>query len=115
MASEAERNFCPECGASRRPGESCQDRFHQCLALEYEDWTGYGSVHPLSVPAYMLQHPGQYSREGWLEARRLLAAFLAGQSPAEVRQRSRSRLDSGHRPWRMTGGEGVAPPAGAPR
>ena len=43
----------------------------------------------------------------------LLAAFLAGQSPAEVRQRSRSRLDSGHRPWRMTGGEGVAPPAGA--
>jgi len=108
----AETNICPACGATLAPGESCEERYHRCLAKEYEDWTGYGAVHNLSVPAYMLQHPGRYSREGWLEARRLLAAFLAGKPPAEVRQQNRARLDSGNRPWRMTGGEGVSPPAG---
>jgi hypothetical protein len=55
----------------------------------------------------MLQHPSRTSRAGWLEARRLLAAFLAGESPAEVRRQNRARLDSGRRPWRMTRGEAV--------
>ena len=111
MASAA-TNICPECGAAPAPGESCEERFHRCLALEYEDWAGYGAVHHLTVPAYMLQHPSRYSREGWLEARRLLAAFLAGESPAEVRKRNRARLEGGRRPWRMSGGEGIARPAG---
>lgn len=77
------------------------------------DRTGYGAIHHLTVPAYMLQHPSRYSREGWLEARRLLAAFLAGKAPAEVRRQSRVRLDRWQRPWRMSGGEGVSPPGAA--
>ncbi len=113
MPSDVGLNLCPECGAALDPGESCEERFHRCLALEYEDWTGYGAVHHLTVPAYMLQHPGRYSREGGLEARRLLAAFLSGKAPTTVRSQNRAHLDSGRRPWRMAGGEPVAPPAGA--
>lgn len=104
---------CPECGAAPAGGESCEERFHRCLALEYEDWAGYGAVHNLTVPAYMLQHPSRYSREGWLESRRLLVAFLAGEPPAAVKKQNRARLDSGSRPWRMTRGERISPPAGA--
>jgi hypothetical protein len=112
VTSEMASNVCPECGAALAPGESCEERFQRCLALEYEDWTGYGVVHHLTVPAYMLQHPSRYSREGRLEARHLLAAFLAGESPTAVRRQNRTRLDSGHRSWRMTRGAGVEAPAG---
>jgi len=113
MDSADKRPLCPECGAAPDGGESCEERFHRCLALEFEDSAGYGAVHNLTVPAYMLQHPSRYSREGWLESRRLLVAFLAGESPAAVRKRNRARLDSGNRPWRMTRGERISPPAGA--
>lgn len=111
--SANDANRCPECGAALAPGETCRDRFERCLALEFEDWAGYGAVHHLTVPAYILQHPGAYSRQGWLEARRLLSEFLvAGRSPAQVRRTGRERLDSGSRSWRMAGGEPMVLPPG---
>jgi hypothetical protein len=108
-----ELSVCPGSGAAVSSGEPCRGRFDRCLAKEFEDWTGYGEVHHLSVTAYMLQHPGDYSRDGWLEARRRLADYLlAGKPPAEVRRENRGRLDSGRRSWRMTRGGRVALPAG---
>ena len=105
---------CSECGALLSADESCAERFDRCLAKEFEDWTGYGAVHHLSVTCYWLQHPSRYSRQGWLEARGQLADYLmAGKAPAKVRAQNRQRLDSGRRAWHVTRGERVVLPEGA--
>jgi hypothetical protein len=53
---------------------------------------------------YYLQHPSLYSPAGLNEARKLLKEFVVqGASPAEVRQRNRTRVDSGQRNWKITG------------
>ncbi len=90
---------CPECGA---PEALCQSRFDEFLALEFSDPGGYGSVHNLTVAAYMVQHSSRLTREGWLFERSLLREFLAeGKSPALVRQESRAALDSGKRQFKI--------------
>lgn len=90
---------CPECGA---PDALCQSRFDEFLALEFSDPGGYGSVHNLTVAAYMVQHSSRLTREGWLFERSLLREFLIeGKSPALVRQESREALDSGKRPFKI--------------
>jgi hypothetical protein len=45
------------------------------MALEYENPSAYGAVHHLTVACYMLQH-NAYSRDVWLEARKMLAQFI---------------------------------------
>jgi hypothetical protein len=79
-----------------------------CLAKEFENPTTYGAVHHLTVACYMLQH-NEYSREGWLGTRHLLAQFInEGKTPAEVRQQNRHKLDSGQRKWRVTKGAKIS-------
>src|SRR5512143_2086082 len=96
---------CPQCGATCPAGETCQQRFEACLALEYENPGTYGAVHLLTVACYRLQH-NLYSRQGWLEARRLVAQNLhLGSSPVEIRKHNQSKLDSGQRKWSVTKGE----------
>ncbi len=96
---------CPLCHASLPSKQTCQDLFHQCLALEFEHPSTFGAVHHLTVLCYYLQH-NLYSHQGWLEGRRLLARFVQeGASPAEVRKQEGPRLQSGKRSWRVTGGE----------
>jgi len=74
------------------------------MALEYENPTAWGAVHHLTVACYMLQH-NAYARQVWLEAREMLAQFIqGGVTPAAMRVRNRSRLDSGHRAWSVTKG-----------
>jgi len=90
---------CPECGA---PDALCQSRFDEFLALEFSEPGSYGSVHNLTVAAYMVQHSSRLTREGWLFERSLLREFLVdGKSPAIVRQQSRGSLDSGKRPFNI--------------
>jgi hypothetical protein len=90
---------CPECGA---PDALCQSRFDEFLALEFSDAGGYGSVHNLTVAAYMLQHSSRLTREGWLFERSLLREFLIdGKSLALVRQESRAALNSGKRQFKI--------------
>lgn len=90
--------MCSECGAS---GNQCEERFHACLAKEFED-AGYGAVHHLTVSAYMLQHSSKLTREGWLYERDLLRDFLVNNKPpAKVRQQNRARLDSGRREFKI--------------
>ena len=90
---------CPECGA---PDALCQSRFDEFLALEFSDPGGYGSVHNLTVAAYMVQHSSRLTKKGWLFERSLLREFLIeGKSPALVRRESRQALDSGKRDFKI--------------
>ncbi len=94
---------CPECAAIWDEGKTCEDRFHQMLAWEWEDPRNL-AVHHLMVLGYHLQHPSLYSPEGLAQAQRLLVEFLeGGASPGEVRHRVRAEVDSGNRTWKNKG------------
>lgn len=97
---------CPQCGAVFPSGETCQDYFNTGQLIEVEN-PAYYAVHHLSVPCYMLQH-NIYSRPGWLAVRALLAEFMAGLTPAEVRRRNRQQWASGQRTWSITKGPKLA-------
>jgi hypothetical protein len=95
---------CPQCGAEYPSGGDCWDRFGLCMAKEFEDPDTWGAVHHLTVTCYMLQH-NAYSRDMWLEARKMLAEFVQeGVTPATMRKRIRSRFDSAQRNWSVTKG-----------
>lgn len=95
---------CPECGAANN---GCEDRFHECLAKEFEDVV-YGTVHHLTVAAYMLQHSSKLTREGWLHERNLLKGFLVeNKSPAYTRQQNKDLVDSGKRTFKIKSTDGV--------
>ncbi len=95
---------CPECGA---PGNLCQTRFDEFLALEFSD-PGYGAVHNLTVATFMLQHSSRMSREGWLYERDLLREFIIeGKSPSLIRKQVKDSVDSGKRTFTFKSKDGV--------
>jgi hypothetical protein len=94
---------CPECGA---PGSACEARFHEFLAMEFTD-PDFGAVHHLTVAAYMLQHSGHLSREGWLGMRQLLREFLIDNtSPTYIRQHNKDKVASGARSYKIKSATG---------
>ena len=94
---------CPECGASEI---ACKARFHECLAKEFED-SAYGTVHHLTVAAYMLQHSSKLTREGWLHERNLLKEFLVeSKTPAFIRKQNKDLVDSGKRAFKIKSADG---------
>lgn len=98
---------CAACGAPLTAGQSCADRFHILLALEFTN-RAYFAVHHLSVPAYLLQH-NHFSREGWLATRRLLRQFVDEQlTPEEARRQTRRTVGETQRYWRWTRGPKLA-------
>ena len=97
------KRACPECGAVREAGVTCQDHFHQMLFWEAED-PQRGEVHHIMVLCYHLQHPSLYSPEGLETGKRLLADFLIGNvTPEEARRRNRAQFDSWERTWKIKG------------
>ena len=95
-------DICPECGAPATAGLNCQSVFDECLVLEFTN-PDYGAVHHLTVAAYMLQHSSKLSREGWLEMRRLLVAFLVEEKPPVfMRKQNKDFVDSGKRNFKIT-------------
>jgi hypothetical protein len=83
---------CSLCGAQLGSDAQCQERFNQCLALEFTHPISFGAVHHLTVPCYLLQH-NQYSHQAWLEARKLLQLTLEQQfSPQQLRQYLQHKL-----------------------
>jgi hypothetical protein len=95
---------CPECGA---PETLCQSRFDEFLVLEFTD-AGYGAVHHLTVAAFMVQHSGKLTREGWLFERGLLREFLVeNKSPSFIRKQNEDVVDSGKRKFRIKSRTGV--------
>jgi len=94
---------CPECGAH---DNACKNRFHECLAREFED-AGYGAVHHLTVTAYMLQHSSKLTRAGWLYDRELLREFLVeNKPPAFIRRQNKDLVDSGKRTFKIKSKDG---------
>jgi hypothetical protein len=94
---------CPDCGACWPEGATCQDRFHQMLAWEFEN-PPLGEVHHLMVLSYYLQHAGLYSPAGLAGAKGVLVDFLvSGVTPERVRQRDRAAVDSETRKYKITG------------
>jgi hypothetical protein len=90
--------MCDECGA---PDSSCEQRFNECLAKEFED-PRYGRVHHLTVSAFMLQHSSKLTREGWLYERDLLREFIiSGKRPEAIREERREQVDSGNRTFNI--------------
>ena len=95
---------CPECGA---PDQLCQTRFDEFLVLEFTD-AGYGAVHHLTVAAYMVQHSGKMTREGWMFERNLLREFLVEKKPpAYIRKQNKDVVDSGKRKFKIKSKTGV--------
>lgn len=95
-------HVCEQCGAVSPNGQSCEEQFHDLLALEYQDPAGAGRVHHLTVLCYMLQH-NRYSDEGRAFAISMLEANLEqGTTPRELRQQGRKALDSRTRDWNVT-------------
>ncbi len=96
---------CPECGA---PEIACKTRFDEFLVLEFTD-AGYGAVHHLTVAAYMLQHSGKLTRDGWLHERELLREFLVEKKPpAYIRKQNKDLVDSGRRTFKIKSRDGVS-------
>jgi hypothetical protein len=90
--------MCGECGT---PGSACETRFHECLAMEFED-PAFGRVHNLTVSTFMLQHSSNLTREGWLYERDLLREFLSGNKTADqVRRERKHAVDSSKRTFRI--------------
>jgi hypothetical protein len=77
---------CPECGAPQVAGFTCWEQLGAVLAWEWQD-PELQAVHFLTVAAYNLQHPAQFTDEA-LQA--LRAQFIAhldrGVSVAEIRR-----------------------------
>lgn len=63
----------------------------------------YGVVHHFLVLCYHMQHPSLYSPETLDMGKRMLADFLAGTPPSEMRHRMHAAVDSGQRTWKITG------------
>ena len=93
---------CPSCGAVWEDGQDCQQRFDECLALEFSHPT-FGAVHHLTVPAFMLQHSGKLTTEGAQAMLDILHLFLVKHaSPSHVRATYSGILDNKQRGWKFT-------------
>jgi hypothetical protein len=78
---------CPECGAPRIVGLSCWEQLGLLLAWEYED-PELRAEHFLTVAAYNLQHPAQFTDEALASLRAAFSEHLDnGLSPQEIRRR----------------------------
>ena len=96
--------MCEECGA---PGNSCEARFNDCLAREFEQ-PAYGKVHHLTVSTYTLQHSSKLTRHGWLYERDLLREFLVdNKSPEQIRKEKRDVVDNGKRTFKIRSRTGL--------
>jgi hypothetical protein len=97
---------CSECGAALPEGGSCEDYFHELLALESTVPGAAGTVpHFLAVASYNLQHPLGFMPAALSGLRRTLGDVLAGRAKiddarkrasagAEGATRVRRRADS---------------------
>lgn len=106
---------CPECGAPWNHGPSCWEQFGAILAWEWQD-PELQAVHFLTVAAYNLQHPAQFTDAALTGLRAAFIDYLDNDiTIAEIRARM-SRLTAGKprvlrpeaerrpmlRRWRMT-------------
>ena len=95
---------CEECGAPLPPGESCRDYLNQMIVWDFDDFTGVGQIHHLTVISYNLQHPSLYSRKGLEYAKTSLLEF--SKNPTAYTKHGMhdlKTLSSDVRDWKITG------------
>jgi hypothetical protein len=68
--------ICPECGSFLTNEEKCRDYFDQMLIWDFENPTGAGKLHHLTVLCYHLQHPSLYSLEAMKSAKKFLRNII---------------------------------------
>jgi hypothetical protein len=108
MGGEGAR-VCAECGAPLAASVTCREIFDQMMALEFQHFTTYGSVHHLSVLCYNVQHPAGYTDDYWRYAAALLTEAVEGEMPAEVlRARMRGETAPGRRAMKIRGAPEMA-------
>ena len=84
---------CPECGAPLVNGLSCWEQLGALLAWEYDD-AELQAEHFLTVAAYNLQHPAQFTDEALAGLRSALVARLdRGVGVQELRRRAARRFE----------------------
>ncbi|MFI9586846.1 DUF5946 family protein [Streptomyces sp. NPDC052236] len=108
---------CAECGAPMDP-RSCDELFHDLLALDHSRQAPWGPLHGVSVSCFLLQHPSRRPADGGAMALALLRAYLEG-GLGEVNQLvGQARRGNSHRvkdgPSRVVRNAAL-PHRGAPR
>lgn len=79
---------CPECGAPRVDGLTCWEMLGAIIAWEYQD-PALQAEHFLTVAAYNLQHPAQFTDEALAGLRLALVDYLDhGVSTETLRRRA---------------------------
>lgn len=97
-------HVCPECGSPLENVSECRDYLNEMVKWDFEDFTGAGKVHHLTVLSYNLQHPSVYSPKGLEDAKESLVEFLKNPgSFHEHDKRNRERLGSDVRDWKIAG------------
>jgi len=94
---------CHQCGAVSQNGKTCIEKYHEMLALEFQDPTIFGAVHHITVTCYNLQHPDFFSEEALAWMRSSLRAVIEdGLSSAELLKRARTMPVNGMKVRRRT-------------
>ncbi|MDB4991920.1 MAG: uncharacterized protein JWL75_165 [Parcubacteria group bacterium] len=95
---------CPECGAPLEGKTECREYLNEMIKWDFEDFTGVGKIHHLTVLSYNLQHPNLYSSKGLQNAIESLTEYM--QNPMDYTAhgtRDREKLASDIRDWKITG------------
>lgn len=95
---------CAECGSSLENVNECRDYLNEMIKWDFEDFTGVGKVHHLTVLSYNLQHPSVYSPMGLDDAKNSLQEFLTNpEAFSSHDERNRKLLASDVRDWKIVG------------
>ena len=95
---------CVECGGVIENGTECRDYLNEMIKWDFEDFTGVGQIHHLTVLSYNLQHPSVYSPRGLENAKQSLAEFIRHpMAYTKHGMRDLENLASDVRDWKITG------------
>lgn len=105
-----EETICPECGAPRVEGLTCWEQLGGILAWEYQD-PDFRAEHFLTVAAYNLQHPAQFTAAVMADLRAAMIEHLDHGVSVEALRRWAAQTYGGQkrvlkpevlRRWQMT-------------
>jgi len=96
---------CNDCGAELAEGKSCEDYFHELLAVESQVPGSAGELpHFFAVASYNLQHPSAFMPAALAGLRRSLADILAGRAKLDdARKRASHEAEGSTRVLRRDG------------
>lgn len=90
QSSDQAPTSCPECGAPKVEGLTCWEQLGAILAWEWGD-PDLSAVRFLTVAAYNLQHPAQFTEEALEGLRAAFIEYLDHDVPADILRKRVSR------------------------